>query len=901
MFSLVYFKAKNFIAFHTGMKTNKVELDLRDYDNNAVFILKAKNGKGKTALLSILHPLSMTTDSRSKFIRPGKDGYKELIYQDARGNRIECKVVYTSTTKGHSTKGFIKHIAIDGTETDLNPKGNITEYHEQVAEIFGIDKDFIKLTSHNDSSKGIVDMTSSERRSMAFRIIKGLAEYTPYQKAIGARHKRLKTIVASLVDKLGKLKDESEIESLIEEANDELDKLGYMRDKALEEKGSATDVLKNYPSDYDILNINKKIGDYNLRIHKLKEELVNIERICGGTSYSGERLSSLIKAKNIELVGLNQMSNRILEDIDKQSENLTQLEIQIAKLKTSIKDNSVDSLDEISERIEDYYRHLEEFAKEYSWLSTNISKEDLLFILSIQTTIHDSIEGIYGYHAENVHYILDYIYKHGIDKTSDMLSEKDTSAYMRIEELNREIIEKETELQSLIDKADEQSEILSMRPRNCVDDNCPFITESIKYQKIRSTFKEREDIIKSINEEIDTYSKIRQDLNEQFSVLKSIENLWRLIDSADAIMPRVPKPIRITKVGMIEAFIKNNLGYFNRDYESYIDVIEKKKDFDESNSTIESLIQRKKFIEENKELFQSGKDRLEELEAKYLKELETQGKLKKESKGKLDEIEAINEEIESLSKLHKFVERGDEIREELPQLNQKIQMLKDDSEKYNRAKGMFLVADKDIRNIESEIQPLSSKKVMYLHEQLKIKEYQSELKILEDDLSVVTLIKDAVSLKGMPTLLIDFYMEDVRRIANTLLTNTFDGGLYLEEFQIDESEFTIPYRKNGEIADDISMASTSERAFIRLAVSLALYEVYGSNQYGTILLDEVDGGLDDENIDIFSGILLKQVERLGMTRIFIITHNKEHYRGTDHVTIHFKKGKNDIENIYLLK
>jgi len=900
MYDLIKFKAKNFIAFYTGMKVNKIEIDFEKYDSK-IFILKAKNGKGKTSLLSILHPMPYSTDVRTKLIRPGKNGYKELMYRNQRGDELHCKIVYTASKTGHTTKAFlIKKNGLTSEEEDLNPNGNITSYTLSITNILGIDKEFLQLTSHNDSAKGIVTMTSSERRTTAFKIIKGLDEYIPYQKIISERFKNIRIIISSITDKLGKMNDEEFIDKKIKSLSNELTHLGERRDKLLNKKGGVQELLKKFPDNFTVDNVKRNIGELNQEIIKLNFEYNDIKKLFNGIEYTVDKLESYIHSKindNKLLENTNEMYNRNYIELIQELDNLKN---QLNQLNTSKENISENSLNDIDEYITTNKKKLKDFNEKYKWIKLNITKDDILRILTIQTTIYNEIESVFSFNAHNIEEILHVILKNGIDKAFEYISDEDTTIFTDIETMSSQLNIKENNYDNLVNKISEQNEIISLRPKNCKIDDCPFIINSLKYKNMdNKIIAERNKIIK-FKETINEYKIKRTDLQEKYTILKAIDRFFNLIDSVSSIMMKLPKDIRIEKDDLIKSFIKRDFDYIAKDYEKYISVIEKKYEFDDIEKTIDDYSRQKKFIKSNPSLFKNIDEDIINIENKITSKKINLETISAQIENNKNQILKNSSFVNNLISLKDNVLRYEEIIKAIPEKTESRNMLQKNLDDYKNIITNYNNIQVELNEITSLIQPKSTEKLMYSHEMIKIREYKNEFKILEEDLTIVNILRDAVMPKGMPTLLIDFYMDDVRKIANTLLSHTFDGGLYLEEFIINEKEFTIPYRKLGELGDDISLASTSERSFIRLAISLALYEVYGSDVYGIILLDEVDGGLDDENKDIFVNILLKQVERVGMSKIFVITHNHKYYRNTDYVTINFKKGVNDDENIYLL-
>lgn len=900
MFDLMDFEAKNFTAFFVGMKTDYVHMNLRGYFQR-LFVLKAGNGKGKTAMLANIHPLPHSTDGRKKIIRKGKNGYKKLVYENTIGEQLICKIVYTSSKKGHNTKAYLTKIDVQGNEEDLNPNGNVGSYLTMIGLIMGIDKDYLNLTSHSDSSSNIVDMTSSQRRGMALNIIKGLDEYVPYQKVINGKFKNTKTILSSLVDKIGKLHDEDAIEEMLTFLDKELEFYGNERDNFIGIKAKSESVLRSFPQGTNIKLLSQKRTDLINENNQLLNRKTELERIFNGVQYTEEKLTSHINSLTSGKIDIINSLDHTLKMYENYIFDLTEVQDNIVKLETKMNANSLNNISSINQYIDELNDMKSEYNEKYKGINLSLTKDDILRIISVQTQIYDSIESVFGYDRANVNSALSYIGEYGIDEALDIISNNDVKAFENMSSLDNMIEVKSMELTNLQNEVEHKTAVLQLRPKSCKDDSCALIKDALSAKQMESNFSDMERNIANLYSNINRYSEERNAIQEQYSIVKSMHGFYMLIDSIKDINDRLPEKFQLTKAGLFKAFKSEDFFYLSKNYQLIINVIDKKSEFESIEAKILEMEQRKIFIQENSDLFDNIEEKMHRLKSLESDILEKVAKVSKEKDEKNSKVIEIDTQIAKISKLKEYAIEYTDVIDNLMDIESEYIKANENLNIYNENYREYMGAVEELKIVESKLKGLSAEKLMYKHEEIKLKEYQAEYKILDDDLSIITILKDAVAPKGMPTVLIDFYMEDVRQIANTLLANTFDGGLFLEEFKIDDDEFKIPYRKYGEEGEDISSASTSERAFIRLAISLALYEVYGSDNYGIILLDEVDGGLDDENKDIFvNNILLKQVERVGMTKIMVITHNYPVYKNVDHVKVHFKAGTNDEENIYLL-
>ena len=136
-----------------------------------------------------------------------------------------------------------------------------------------------------------------------------------------------------------------------------------------------------------------------------------------------------------------------------------------------------------------------------------------------------------------------------------------------------------------------------------------------------------------------------------------------------------------------------------------------------------------------------------------------------------------------------------------------------------------------------------------------------------------TFIKKSMSSKeGIPLEFINIYMSNIQTTINELLDIVYDGNLIIDDFKINSDEFRIPYIKDGYLIPDISQASQGETAFLSIALSFALISE-SILHYNIILLDEIDGNLDDRNRKKFISVLEKLIDMIDAEQIFLITHN----------------------------
>jgi DNA repair exonuclease SbcCD ATPase subunit len=245
----------------------------------------------------------------------------------------------------------------------------------------------------------------------------------------------------------------------------------------------------------------------------------------------------------------------------------------------------------------------------------------------------------------------------------------------------------------------------------------------------------------------------------------------------------------------------------------------------------------------------------------------------------------------------------DENKVSIIKLSNEFDAIKETNERIEEVKGEIDERRQKVKAIEARLKPLTQERDRYKFQENKIAEFKMEKEILEQNLQILTLVRDALSTnKGMPVDILKMYVDEIRKAANLLLSDTFDGTLYLEQFVITDKEFTIPFQHNGDRVDDISKASSSERAFISTCLSMAIMEQIIAN-YGILNLDELDKGFSEHNKAVYCVILMKQMQRVGIIQVFFATHSREYYEAYDVCYVLFpehtlKSSGKDVIKVY---
>ena len=144
----------------------------------------------------------------------------------------------------------------------------------------------------------------------------------------------------------------------------------------------------------------------------------------------------------------------------------------------------------------------------------------------------------------------------------------------------------------------------------------------------------------------------------------------------------------------------------------------------------------------------------------------------------------------------------------------------------------------------------------------------------------MTYMVDAVSSKkGIPLVMVEMFLDTCREIVNSLIYDIMDDDFEILPFNINETEFKIPYMINGQKIDDISNASQGQTSIVSTAMSFALIRQSGAIDYTIPLLDEIDGPLHKTDKQKFISILLKHLKEINSEQCFVITHDDNTFNG----------------------
>lgn len=854
---ITYLCLKNFASVFTGMKKRKVEIDLSK-SKNRVILLVGGNGSGKTSILSNLHPFAtpgnMDVRNSDDPILKGEDGYKEihLINGD---NKYIIKHHYIQSKTGRNIKSFFSKNGVE-----LNPNGLVTSFKELVELELGLELNYLKLLRLGSNVTGFIDEKASERKNFSSELLSDIDIYTQFYKKINDDSKFLKATLKSISDKIEKLKilDENDIKTKISNLENKLNELINKKDELQSIKW-------------------KLVGSINTIIPE------GIDSFLSLLEEDERKYKYLVKEIKMLEDKLNKMDIIIIGSIDKE---IKRLEKQIADAEGTLSNNK-NMIEFYFRQLESYYKqrddktnNLKYLASEYEYSKLNdmylelhrrkegldktykdyvpkCSKEDLLSALGVVQEIDKIISRVNDFGHNEVTNVINLF-----------MDNRNVDVYVKneLKKIDVLINKKKIELVKNTKGENVSNLYVIFKPPRCQHDTCPYIEF---YNEINCTDNMTgTNIEKEIKNLEDKYERI----SSMSEISKNIDYILLLINSNKDLIKRLP--VDIFNIKNILSSIKSGKPFYDEEYiTNLISIIEEYEEYISIKDKIKELKKEIYFIEKNMSSLELLQKELETVNIEIYNIESNIKKMKDENK----QIEENLQELGFLKELYIIHKDTEDIIEEkqniLKELEISIISRQDIKLKASESIDKVRELDKEISTYDIEIKNIQNE---INDNQFKLKDFISlndEKKLLEDKFDDINILKEALSTnKGIPLLFIQLYFKNTKLIVNNLLDTIYKGDLEIDDFEITDKEFKIPYIKNGIRVNDVVMSSQGERSFISIALSFALI-IQSLKNYNIMLLDEIDATLDQNNRYLFLSILEKQIESIGAEQVFLITHN----------------------------
>lgn len=890
MYRLLRFKATNLCGFLSGLNKKTVDIDLTPvYDKDVIAVL-GENGSGKSTFLSLIHPVHTPSDKRTKFIAEGKEGTIIREYVNVDGSRIVTKAIYTPKKDGHTAKLYFKVINPDGEENELNPSGNVSSYNELLYTYMGVNKDYVSFASYNDLVCGIVDMTDTERKLNVSSLIPNTSRFETAYNIINDKYRDLRTTIRNISQKIAQLSDKDELEARVVRLADAVAASRRERDRALKKAAKLEGQLKAMTggkSADELSRQSKKKYDKVLEIYSsMMADIRTLKNLVYDLGkFDSKDLSELIRFANKLCEKIPDLevkyAKAIAEDeqyrsssasyqkqINELENDLTELQASLFSLRTQDADDLKQVRSDLQSRIKrmEYYDPEHDVYEDMTFEHANTLANQLDLVFRSAQGLSDRYGEIFS----------DYF--NGGTLTPSLL-ENAVSYYDRenalkdeLDRLSTEIAEKEQyrKLQYILEK----------RPANCVDDSCPFIANALQWNLVKPELDRlHEQYQKAQAEYRDAVNKsANAKLAEAFNAEKeAFEELIKQFapDVDKYTLGKYPlfETVKLLSKGDAKLYydtleLLKRVAAILSEKSLYLDIVNVQ--LPKINATIElaenSQISRA-MIERQ---IQQKNDKLSAIRDECIYSEMSIGiiaDVKKRTADKLEKLKKLREVARSAEDHSREFSSTEKEYKDLADVVEKISDIKAEIEDY---KDVVRKCDKEIAEYEPALD-----KTRYMLRQLgvlKLEEAERTHKFM-----VVDIMRSIVMPgKGLWKEAIDIYMSEINAIANQVLQNTFGGALMLEPFELTDKSFIMPYTYNGSTGPDISFASSSQRATVATAISMAIISKM-VDKYSTITLDEFDATLSPANKEVITEVLVNSMKILGIGTAYVITHNPENY------------------------
>ena len=344
---ITYVRLENVAGLYVGLDRDFIEINFQNSENKIVSIM-GENGVGKTVLLSSLTPFASVTslDERSSlpYILPGKNGFKQIEYQDG-DNHYVIKHYYKSTKDSHSVKSYLQ---LNGEE--LNENGNVTSFLSLVELHMGITPEMMRLVRLGSNVNSFLTLSSAERKSYIGRLIEEVELYLKIYKKINEDIRVVKVLMSSnhtnlynchILDLVGEEEKLKKLNKQVKEYEKERDQIVSQIGKiqALEKENNIDDLKrKRQEAEASLAEFNRTEES----IQSLSLEKVTMDQLMNKrTDMMNKRIDAQSKINSYKI------------SIDTTLKNIERLEISVKKVTSS---NDVQSLITAIDNLKDYLK-----------------------------------------------------------------------------------------------------------------------------------------------------------------------------------------------------------------------------------------------------------------------------------------------------------------------------------------------------------------------------------------------------------------------------------------------------------------------------------------------------------------------------------------------------------------
>lgn len=857
-----YIRLENFASIYSGMECRNIAIDLSKSKNRIILLLGA-NGSGKTSLLSNLHPFAYpgNMDSRNgtDLILEDYDGYKEIHLEHNDDNYI-IKHSYKKSSNGRIVKSYIIK-----NKLELNGNGNVTSFKDILLTEFGLEMEFLKLLRLGSNVSSLITMKTTDRKKFSSNLLSDIDIYTDLYKKINGDYRLLTSKIKSVSDKINKLKIDDEDEA-IEKLND-IEKILVNLNRNKEEvmllRGASMGKINSLYSGSvdDLIN---EINSNSFKVVEIQRQNQKFKKHIENSKFNESKINKLKDSFTKELNKKNQEHAVLCSKIDMKMVELNSLFEQKQKKENDLRfidsdshvNNLINMKQNLIEEIDELNSSLENFNS-----TEMLTKEETLIIINMLNDIRGNIVDIISLDIKGE--LIEFL------KMVSSNVNIESAIGKKVKVLEESILIKNMQMgkESSNDIGKNDLKVLYQL---CDRDDCPFV----EYYKQTTTELEtdKDRLQKEINK-LDTkrvyYLNILE-MNKCYNIIKYVMSM-----SIDTIKRSVCKDNLNSKL-INKSLCEKTTTYIDKLIESltlFITFIEDSMELKEKESKLKEIDKEIVMIKNNSkslDLLKSDLDNILNKMNDSNKDIVTM----REAKDQLDlsilDIQSSLDELDLILSYNDKILENESVIKLLNKENDSLVIIKDKILDENQK---MLLLQKQENSLVEQIKYHNEQRDFLTYRLKEYNQLKTELNQLSLKYEDVDILKKSLSNdKGMPLLLMQLYLKNARKNVNELLNMVYGDKLELENLVINENEFRIPYSKNGIIVDDVIRASQGETSFISLALSFSLIE-QSIKKYNVLLLDEVDGPLDQDARPIFLSILEKYLDKINAEQVFMTTHN----------------------------
>lgn len=856
MWKITRLYLKNSIQVWSGLNKEEIDIDFTTNDH-VVNIFIGKMGSGKTSILAHAQPFATfgTLDIRNQeaVIEPEKDGKKIIEYTNGEHYYIiEHIYQWNARTSSHNVKSYIKK---DGEE--LNPNGNSGTFKETIHTEFGIEQNFLRILRLGPNVANLINMKSTERKNFVVSLRHDTEVYTLIYKKLNDELRTKNTSLSLLSNKLMQLSADN-VENMENEVLAKKEKHREIEHELEEAKIKRTEINVAI----DQLLERKSVDGYQSLIRQKRNELAEIDHERAKLQADLDEISDDLDLSklSIQIGSLNERYRQLESDEFSDSNTIEQLEQTYRKLvdRKVIRGNR-DHLNEMQATFDRLCQMLVDYEKKISGFSCKFSYSYISSTLETLKGLDQALDDL----RSNPPRVLAQI--------STSKGNLGTFASKEIEKLRGRRFKLQQQMSNLQYSATYKVPPILFRGPMCPTTDCPYyqshpatIQKKAKHDGgINTALAELKDKITSVDDRIAELEMIPLTAQKYYAT----RSLW------NATLPVVKELGALLQSNMYAVI--TNLQYYQwYDYNQIIRVMEKCKALEEYDQLRHEMIgveteltDLKKsvgedidtLIQQNRNEYDKVYSHLQEtisnkaITAQELEHLNHQVQLYSSRQQILSEFNLTKSEFETLDaeirQMELNLDNAGSYDAELVRVNHRIMMLDDQHRRVGS----------EIDNIETTLRDIAYTKEEYDRTSTK-------RALLKDVLKAVS------PKEGIPLIMVKLFLDSCRDTINDLISDIFVDTLEIQDFDLDEDNFYIPYTINGRWIKDIESASQGQQAIISIALSFAMIrqDIF---DYNIMLLDEVDGALHPRDREKFTSILFRQIQEIGAKQVFLISHN----------------------------